>query len=69
MILHFVLYVIHNLSLPFDETDLLLFYFADIECTVAGDCPDYFRCPPNTFVRCISDICECRLVYLNTPSV
>ncbi|RHN79207.1 putative Late nodulin [Medicago truncatula] len=32
----------------------------DIKCTVAGDCPDFFRCPPNTFVRCISNICICR---------
>ncbi|RHN79138.1 putative Late nodulin [Medicago truncatula] len=32
----------------------------DITCNVAGDCPEYFRCPPNTFVRCVSNICECR---------
>ncbi|RHN79363.1 putative Late nodulin [Medicago truncatula] len=31
-----------------------------IKCTVSDDCPMNFRCPPNTFVRCISDLCTCR---------
>jgi len=59
-------YVIHNLSLPIDQIDLLLFYFADIKCIVAGDCPNFFVCPPNNFVRCIKKFCKCRLVCLNT---
>jgi len=47
--------------LPFDEIDLLLFYFAVLKCIVNDDCPMNFKCPPNTFVRCISDVCTCRL--------
>ncbi|KEH41526.1 Nodule Cysteine-Rich (NCR) secreted peptide [Medicago truncatula] len=32
----------------------------DITCTVAGDCPNFFVCPPNNFVRCIRNLCKCR---------
>ncbi|KEH41525.1 putative Late nodulin [Medicago truncatula] len=39
----------------------------DITCTVAGDCPNFFVCPPNNFVRCIRNLCKCRSLSYKQP--